>query len=460
MNHHGKYWIFLTLSAGMYALAFWAPENFWWLVFFFPVPVLYAATIQPLGFKEGFYWGVLSLGLHLWGILRATVELAEGSLVCKLLPTLVLLAYIGLISALFFSIAHLIQKNINVSKKPSISLAIWGLTLWGYYYFFDNTCLFPAGIWEGYCLLNPLLPLTQFPAFLTLLSKIYNPLLSGPLLLALLFLSAACFTYVLIKKMPIVTCIISIIALMPWLLSLSFYTKEIASPPWLSAITVVPWRFKVPLEDIGKALQIHLERAMQLFPNTKLIIMPEGAIHPLDLQKIGPRCFVWENQKSIDLLVGGTSWHDEKRYNTIYWVQNGCLKTWFYKRHAMLLIEYLAPGINCEFLKKLYFNTMVPLSTSTNARPLWQLFPDAAFTPYICSELFFNQKPDDTHNVPIIAFCGDHWCSSTYIRKLMYMAACYKAIIWQREIMYISYYYAYYCTKEGGIFAIDRLLNS
>ena len=83
------------------------------------------------------------------------------------------------------------------------------------------------------------------------------------------------------------------------------------------------------------------------------------------------------------------------------------------------------------------------------------------FVPYICSELFFNEYPDDNyHDTPILVLVNDsvflqHACSR-YICNELQMLARFKAVQWQREIVYVSYSQSFYCGKDGKYRSFTR----
>jgi apolipoprotein N-acyltransferase len=95
---------------------------------------------------------------------------------------------------------------------------------------------------------------------------------------------------------------------------------------------------------------------------------------------------------------------------------------------------------------------MPEIKQSPNERPLLPLSDDISIVPYICSELFFNEYPDDIHGtMPIILISNDSWASISYVRHLMYLTVRFRAIQWQRDVLYVSYHYALLCDKKGRI---------
>ena len=123
----------------------------------------------------------------------------------------------------------------------------------------------------------------------------------------------------------------------------------------------------------------------------------------------------------------------------------------------MLLTEKLPSWCNISLLYDLYFKHFNEIMPSLNERPLLKIDDHVAFVPYICSELFFANKPTDLYpTVPIYALCNDRWTVG-YVQKLMLRVAQYKAIEWQRPIIYVSFYYRSFINQFGQVFSVCSL---
>jgi hypothetical protein len=61
------------------------------------------------------------------------------------------------------------------------------------------------------------------------------------------------------------------------------------------------------------------------------------------------------------------------------------------------------------------------------------------FVPYICSEIFFNDIPDDTFTFPIASFCNDTWIEAHNLERIMHLIHTFRALEWMRDILYVSY---------------------
>ena len=103
---------------------------------------------------------------------------------------------------------------------------------------------------------------------------------------------------------------------------------------------------------------------------------------------------------------------------------------------------------------QVYFSQAVPITVSVDNRKELHLLEDIVFVPYICSELFCNESPDDIYQeAPIIVVVNDsmftsHTCS-LYIQQLLVLLARHKAIQWQRDIVYVSYRQSFFIDRHG-----------
>lgn len=442
-------WLLLIISALLYPLAFLWSEAFWWVTFLFLIPLYYAASKYQLSFKEGYVWGAIALALHLSGVLYSIFLMAEGSYFFRLIPTLFVIFYEALFMGIAFWLAY---RTILLFKIRSLALklSIWTIIMWGLFHWFDHYCLWLFGICEGYFFMHPLLPLATQPKLLSLL-----PVIGKEILSLILCVTGACLTLVVINKKLLWGLLFITIAVLPWFISWQLPAQKNQAPSWLSKVALLPERFNYPdsPQEMAIQLQQKLKSIAENHPQVELVLLPEGSIYPCDLTKESNILCFWNAsklQKPLSLVLGGNRWEDNKFYNTLYWIENGTIKHWFDKRHGMLLTERLSPLWDIPILRKLYFSKIPAISVSTNKRPLWELLPGVKLVPYICSETFFNEYPDDSfQQYPILALCNDRWLYTNYVSTLMLLVARFKAIQWQREILYLSFKYAAYIFKNG-----------
>jgi len=118
-------WFLLILSASAYVLPFIFSEYLWWIVFLFPIPLFYAALTHTLSFKEGYIWGIVSLSLHLSGVLISIIKMAEGSYSYRFIPVVVMILYESIYSGLWFWCTTASIRIANLGKSTVATLSVW-----------------------------------------------------------------------------------------------------------------------------------------------------------------------------------------------------------------------------------------------------------------------------------------------------------------------------------------------
>jgi apolipoprotein N-acyltransferase len=432
-------WTLVALSALSYALAFILP-HLWWLTFVAFFLLFHTALRFPLSFKEGLLWGTLFFALQESGIFYSLAYMAQGSFYSLLtlgLTIVCVIFYQALYSGLWFSLTHLL-----VSKRTSVfyKLALWVITSRLFITFIDHYVLWIFGVIEGYPLAHPLLPWAQQPFLLSLLPTL------GKKTLTLIFLSSAALSaYALTLSKPLTRLALLILACSPWIISYVLYHPSTKAPPWLSTLAVLPQSFYNPSDEAKTIKDVaHKLRTIAMkYPAIQVILLPESALYLCDLST-RTDLSLWNSKnlgRPLHILIGALYKEQALSYNTIYWIYDGAIKGRFCKKHALLLTERLPSWALQSPVQDLYYANNRPFITpSCNKRPLFTISDTIQLVPYICSELFFKEHPDDTFkDATIASFCNDTWIEASYVERLMRLMHQFRAIEWQRAILYIDY---------------------
>jgi hypothetical protein len=451
-------WCLLLASAILYAIPLMIPDYAWWIAFLFPIPLFYVATQENLGFKTGFIWGGIAISTHLSGVLLGMDRFTEaGDSWIRIIPALLLIGYSSLCTGVCFWLSARIQHALKLTS-PTTIIALWTLTLWCYIFFFDRMCLFPCGRTEGYFGFHPIVALAMHPQLLMLL-----PIIGKNLLSLALYAVPATITIFLIKRNKLHALLIGI-ACLPWLISLCIPIPQAQKPEWFDKIVAFPAAFfsmETALMQAEAAQEFYrlIANKNDLY---EIILMPESAFNCDKLSADPDLCKQWSQDhigKPMHIILGSFRQDGPYFRNSLHWIYNGKLEGIFDKRHAMALLERIPPCLNIPTIYDLFHKTRPEINPSTLSRPLFSLSDTIQFTPYICSELFFNEFPDDNHTATILATANDLWCFNLYVAKLMYLDARLKAIMWQRDLVYISFKYAAYFDKYGNEIPITRITN-
>ncbi|HRN78129.1 MAG TPA: hypothetical protein PLU71_02735 [Candidatus Dependentiae bacterium] len=439
----------ILLSVLLYALPFFYPYYVWWLVFLFPVPLFYLALHKKLTCFDGYLWGVASFALHLAGVVLGMANMAQGQLIVRMLPGIALILYEGLYGGVWFWCMGFMQQILGIKQQSIALLCVWTLGLWVYIYVIDQYCLWIFHRPEGYFLMHPLLPLVVHPHILRLL-----PLVGKHILTWLWCCVPASLTAVLIWKNKL-SYVVFLISLIPWIASYYMPINRLVVPMWLPRIASLPSVYPKGLPDaVAQTVADDFKRIVYTNKKIDIIILPESSFYTdAVFTQVGSlkQWSPYHIGKPLHILVGSFGWCDSAYHNCMYYVADGMVQTRFAKKHTMPVTECIPNWLSMPWLHTLYFSHMPPIVASDNIRPCIQIDANVRLVPYICSELFFQEWPDDVYtDVPILSLTNDRWCGLCYVQDLLYLAARFKAIQWQRDVLYVSYTYARWCDRYGS----------
>lgn len=439
---------FIICSAIFYAIPY-TFEPLYWVIFIFPIPLVYIGCQQNISFIHGYLWGFIVFSLHLRDGIAIIINLSENYWWIGVIMSMTMILLQALFPAILFFCAQKLIKFFDI-KSFFVRLFLWGGVLFFFIFWVDRYSLWCFGIPEGYPLMHPLIVLTRKPDLLLLL-----PILGKQLLTILFLFTSVSFVLLLRyknKKALLLFVSISCIWITSWLIG---FKKE-KRPFWYSYIKSLPYM----IHSVGKNKEVtikiivqHIKNILTNNPETNIIIMPESALNIINLVDRPELLDFWNEKyigKPIHIIFGTCRIDENICYNSLHWVHNGLLKECFDKKHTMLITEYLPNWMNYDFLRTLYFKRGFSINRSSNNRILLKISDDIQLVPYICSELFFNEYPDDCYdNIPIVAIVNDILLYKSFMQRLLIMLARFKAIQWQREIIYISYSNSVFITQHA-----------
>ena len=454
------HWFLLILSACFYSIAFLFTTFFWWLIFIFLFPFLYVLTKNNFSFKHGFIWAFILLLIHLSDTIFVLIGLSGAFWVVGLLLSVIMLLYLSCCAGILFWLLSACIRKYAITS-PTIRICLYVFMVGIFFIWVDRYALCVIGRLEGYCLINPLLPIAQVPYFLHHLSRLGKI----NMIMILFFFQTAFFLSLLYKNKKIY--VISLLLTCFWIYSFfCSYTKHVTIP-FLAHMCVLPYTICNSVFAQEHVLDIFLCRFKEIlirFPHTEIIIMPESACSVFDSFLSLDAAKKWSAEyvgKPLHIIFGSTRTDGCNKYNTAYWVYDGIVQQWCDKRHAMLMTEQLSIVLNNVFFKNIYFNVDDQITVSFQPKQKITLTKDTDYVVYLCSELFFNENPDEMYQtLPIIVLVNDLLFSLYsrvhYIQKLLLLSARYKAIAWQREIMYVSYTYSFFINKQGICYSLNE----
>lgn len=439
----------------LYVLPFYYPKLIWWGVFVFPIPLFLYTASYSVSFLYGYLFGFFSLMLHLQGVFKAVFYMGQGGWFYKLLPFLFNVTYHAFFAGLFFWLGAYFCRIFNLHNKRFARIMFNCFALYAFIMYIDLFCLMPFGRCEGYFLMNPLVPLASVP----------------PLLYVLLFLGRAVATFLvlLVSALTAMLLCVHVMALFLWLVSLGFlfffiknsFNYRVDESDWYKNIVAMPMAFapQYNLTFLTSRVADIIKSHLAMHPETRLFIMPESSFYCEHLA-MPALSTLWGHKivgQKVHVLAGAFRWKDDRYFNSIHWVYDGVLQKCFDKRHAMVLTERLPSFLQYPFWQRLFFGNRSQITPSVKDKKYIMLDDNVKLVPYICSELFFNYYPDDSfQTMPIVAMCNDYLLLG-YVADLMFLAAIFQAIAWQRTIVYVSFVYHAVILSNGDIVSLNKV---
>lgn len=419
-----------------------------WCIFIWAIPLFLNAVTTQDGarWQWGALWSTCVMGAQSSGFLWGICMLASGACHYRLIVPTICLIGCAILGALWFHLAN----RLSSPQMVPYTLVCWTTATWLYLMAITYCC--PP--------LQPLVPIVEYAPGCAPLLQIGTPLL----LLAILSLQAACVYLVVIRSC---VCGMIIIAL---LVGAGIYGITPYAPPYASQFGVLTCSYMSNnATETLHLLAAHCTQLRTTHPELACILLPESSLYDpkffdpwyttVGYQQLDAQAFA-----GITLVVGGfctcttvqrTKAQNNDCYNTAWLLGNGHLLDRFHKHHTMSVSESLPAwirqahhasaqwSISMQWLYDLYFtNRHYIITDQTTCRPVWQLFPGCYVVPYICSELFFAQRPHDAHrDVPILALCNSAWVPP-YARWMMARFVQFRAIEWGRTILYVAHAYS------------------
>lgn len=419
---------------------FFFPEQLWFLIFFFPLPFLLATAQKQYAFSTFYFWSLLLISIQSYGFLLGIFHLSSGPFIARLLPPLLLVGIYALYPAILFGLTQIGLRLVGSSCSLLVRLFVWTLSLWLTFLLLIQAGLWFTGSCEGYPLINPLLPLATQPGVLAYVV----PALGTELTLLLLLSFSVPMAYAILAKNKTALLFTGILAL-PWLLSWAHAQAE------SQAIDAETCTLIKELRVVPGTWASFCKNAQELPKQTHYLLFPESACE--EPFALGHLCDFAAQHPHCHIITGGFRDDHNTHRNTAFWLHE-TIQGFYDKRHAMPLTERIPPVCNFSMLRQAYFHTIAEVVPAHAPRPCWHLSDNVAVVPYICSELFFFSNPDDPYHDPIVALCYDSWPAAAYARQLLLLTARYKAIAWQRDIIYAGYEFQALCTKKGQFYSL------
>ena len=444
-------WALLLSSALLYSVPFLWSDYCWWAIIAFPIPLFYLACCTQLSSIHGYIWACVICAVHMSGGIYVMAIMAHEWWPVAVGLGSIMILYHALWAGILFAAGAFIMQALCLQKAYQ-RLLMSVMVVWLFIAGIDWYSLSFFGAQEGYTLMHPLILLAKKPHLLYLLPIV------GKQLLTLFFLMFS-MGIVLIWWYGNWYSVLFLSAVsIPWLLSIAMQ-RPLRECIWQQRIKGLPLMVcsQNPVIFV-KIIQNSLKNILQAHTTADIIIMPESACTLDKVSDISELLRCWHEHnlgKPIHLIFGASRSDADHYYNSLQWVYNGVLQNYHDKKHAMLLSERLPWFLDNSYFQSIYFTQRKQITASDAVRSCIKI-DDMIFVPYICSELFCHEKSDDEYPAaPIIAIVNDSiflssLCSA-YMSDILLLLARFKAIQWQREIMYVSYAHCVVIDRQGSM---------
>jgi apolipoprotein N-acyltransferase len=424
-------------SALLGAGAFLQPVYCGWFVFIYLIPFFYSvatrsdATYAHYRFIDGLLWGCIFFGLHMHGLLQVILDHAQAKGIGILLWCL-LIVYCSFYAGIWFWCAATFS---SFFLKPIARIFCWVLVSFCFFFFVEQGILWIFGRLEGYPFAIPLLPLASHPSWL-----FWLPYFGSGCLTIVLLLIPAFFSLYLIHKSLFYRWAI-VVTVLPFLSGWFLHEEKIKIPHWIKEIGgVVPHlTFNNNPFECAQEITYCLMNYCEKNPKARILILPESS-YPFALNEHPEAVEMWAQNVLFEdkiLLLGSHRRSGKELFNTFYCIKQ-CRIIFFYdKKHTIPFIEYLPPPWNkLKILQSLFLNKKEQFNVSQKPRNSFSPTKKVTMLPYICSELFFAKNKENSQD-PIICLINDSWFSGSMC-TLLHLVACYKALSWNQDILYVA----------------------
>ncbi len=397
----------VILSALIYLSAFIYPSYLYIGVFMFMIPLI--ITHRTLGFKEGYAWGLLFFGGHFIWVALTVYSQGQGAM--RMLAYLSLVAYFSLYSGFWFWFKQLLDRYVNtiqnLNRKCVASCCTWVISTVTFLCLTCYCSMALLGSFEGYPLMNPLLPLVSWQWYLQPI--VYLGTLSYWIIIISVNISIAN----LYRKCDRVTLTFLILFIgFPAL----FY--QYAHKTYLKKETMFymqpTWNDKnlTPVQmfhEIGR----QLDQVAMNHPDVQFVFIPESGF-PCNLLHWGKKLDCWTSlfSDTTTIFIGSHRYDQDKVFNSLYQICDGKIINIYDKQHLVLGVERIPLWL--PLLSGLFTTSdcvfSYPLHDQSNMIM-------AGFQPVICSEMFYGTKKI-LKDTPVLFVCNDSWFSLDYAQEL------------------------------------------
>lgn len=414
----------LAISALSLFLAYELPIYFCWLVFLFLIPLYLQAS--KLRFWDGFAWGLLFYGIHLYPLAYILYERAQGQLRLLVYPFIII--FFALHSGVWFYVGNSGYKKQYTWAWPSATIA--------YFFWMQTMAFWIFDLCEGYPFALPIIPLGEYPCFLRLISVLHIYGYTILLIIAQWHVTQAKGRYKLL--------------VLVWLFP--FWAGCIVPEDPISnehkacehITCILPTSFDEyalyhPM-DCAQEIAIALQKGVAQTKEPTCFVFPESTF-PFAVQE--HHIALWQSildDNPHSVMIGTHKKCGKINKNCIVYFNSRRIIQTYEKNHSCIFTERTPFLMKCTQLGACLFpNTAHEVISYSGTYSLLYMESTHYILPVLCSELFFNDFSQLPYKEPILLFCNDSWFITNQMKNLMFLYTKIYAMIHQRYLYYISH---------------------
>lgn len=403
----------LVISALIYLGAFAYPSYLYIGVFLWMLPVLITDKDHDYGFAAGYLWGMIFYSGHLAWFGYAMATRGQGN--ARIFIYIVIVCYFSLFSGLWLWLKQLlvyrwVRKFKNHNGKWAGLWCTWVISTVTFLYLTCYCSLALFDCFEGYTLINPLLPLVSWTWYLGPIC--YIGTIGYWIIIVLMnLILASLLIKVDSKSLIFLVLLVCFPAFLePLLPVMHVHEKEIGYIPSIcnTHIDATPSYKFYAISRMIDALALQS-------PAVRYIVLPEGSFGH-DLMVWHEHLSAWTSllPSTTSIFIGAHRRDGDKMYNSLYQIRDGKIESVYDKEHLVCCTErrpYIARFL--PMLATLFAQTCFSYPEDRQQNILFD-----GFVPMICSELFCQDKSPTTKDVPILFVCNDSWFALPYAQEL------------------------------------------
>lgn len=442
-------------------------SSWWWVMLVWPIPLWCQSWWYGIAVPEVVAWYGIAAGGHMAGICMGLYRLAGGCWYTKMSMPLVVFGYYFVITYVWM---YGTSAWIKWLKDPWGFLCLWICTTWLYFIFVADYSLMVCGAWGGYSLFSPLIPLVDCPALLWPVPIVGERLF----LLFIMSMQAWCGWHIIneSKKTARTECfskqseekciecmggrvnvrLVIIGLVLIWLGGawLMFSSSHQAKHDYSPLGVIMSQFFEQDCTRAVRHMLCHVHDMQREHPNMACALFPESSMHGETIFSERGEQVAPDSSYKGSIVIGGFRTCGTRVHNTVWFIHDGCVIDYFDKQELLPITEYVPWWGRAISTGKQFFMNMPELSCPVvrQQRPVWEIVPGLHVVPYICSELFLARHLWNANDGPILALCNNAWAPCT-TRWMMARAAAYRAVAWQRTIIYVAHSYSAVITEHG-----------